>query len=782
METPIEHVRLVRFGPFEANFTTGELRKHGIRLKLQDQPLQVLKMLLARPGQLVTREEIRQTLWPSGTFVDFDNGLNAAVNRLREALGDSAENQKLVETLPRRGYRFIGAMDDTAPTGLRGQLTASPQSARPPATVGAADTAGSGVRRLIGKRLKVIAAASLIIAVIGAAAYLEFRRRTPVLTAKDTIVLADFTNSTGDPVFDGTLRQGLSVQLEQSPFLRTISDHEIQQTLPMMGQSPDAKLTPEIAREICLRTGSAAVLDGSIAQIGTQYLLTLKAFSCANGELLASTEAEGSDKSHVLDALGKATSEIRNKLGESLSTVQKFDRPLELATTSSLGALQAYSLGRKTMGVNNDSAAAVPFFQRAIRLDPNFAMAYARLGTCYVNVGQLSLGNESIKKAYELRERVSEREKFYIESHYYEYVTGDLEKAGRTYELWTHVYPRDSWPHANLGVIYSELGQMEKALEQFREAVRMEDVGLYFTDLAEVYVDLNRIEEAQATVKEAQAKNFNTYGLHLIQYLVAFLQDDAAGMTQQLSAVGEAGTEDVPLALEADTAAYLGRLGDARELSRRAVTSAERAEEKETAATYEVGAAMREALFGNAGKARQRAAAALALSRGRDVQCNAALVLAIAGDMAQAQALGDDLAKRFPEDTEVQFDCLPTLDGQRALSRNDASRAIMLLHGAAPTEMGIGRLYPVYVRGEAYLAAHKCIEAAAEFQKILEHRGIVFNQPFGALAHLELGRAYAMQGNREKAHVKYQDFLALWKDADPDLPILKQAKAEYAKL
>ena len=603
--------------------------------------------------------------------------------------------------------------------------------------------------------------------------------RTPALTAKDTIVLADFTNSTGDPVFDGTLRQGLSVQLEQSPFLSTISDQEIKQTLPMMGQRPDAKLTPEIARELCQRTGSAAVLDGSIAQIGTQYLLTLEAFSCANGELLASTEAEGRDKSYVLDALGKAASEIRHKLGESLSTVQKFDRPLEQATTSSLGALQAYSLGRKTMGVDNNSAGAVPFFQRAIRLDPNFAMAYARLGTCYVNVGQLSLGNESVKKAYELRERVSEREKFYIESHYYEYVTGDLEKAGRTYELWTQVYPRDSWPHANLGVIYSELGQIEKALEQFREAVRMEDYGLYFTDLVETYIDLNRIEEAQATVKEAQAKNFDTIGL---QYLVAFFQNDAAGMTQQLAALGKAGREGAQLDLEADTAAYFGRLGNAREFSRRGVTSAKRAEEKETAAAHEAGAAMREALFGNAGEARQRAAAALALSTGRDVQCNAALVLANAGDVPRAQALGDDLAKRFPEDSEVQFDCLPTLHGQRALSRNDPSKAIMLLDTAAPTELGIGRLYPAYVRGEAYLAAHRGAEAAAEFQKILDHRGIVLNDPIGALAHLQLGRAYAMQGNREKAHIKYQDFLALWKDADPDIPILRQAKAEYAKL
>jgi serine/threonine protein kinase/predicted Zn-dependent protease len=639
-----------------------------------------------------------------------------------------------------------------------------------------------------GKRWKI---AFLVVALAVAGGLYYRSHQSKRLTEKDTILLADFTNTTGDSVFDGALRQGLTVQLEQSPFLSLVPDQRIQQNLRLMGQPPDARLTPEIARELCQRAGGAAVLDGSIASLGSQYVLGLKAENCRTGDSLAGEQERAMGKEQVLAAMDKAAANLRSKLGESLTTVQKFDTPIEQATTPSLEALQAYSLGRKTLATKGDNAAAVPLFQRAIRLDPNFAMAYASLGTSYGNLGETSLGAENTRKAYELRERVSEREKFYIESHYYSIVTGDLEKARRAYELWAQTYPRDWLPPDNLGGIYRILGQYDKRLAANRETLRLDPASAWsYAYLVYPYLNLNRLEEARATVEEAQAKHLDSPLLRIGLYQLAFLQNDPAGMAQQVTwAAGKPGVEDVLLAREADTAAYSGRLGEARDFSRRAVASAERAEEKEKAASYEADAALREALFGNAAAGRQQAAAALGLSTGRDVKYGAALALAMAGDAARAQALAEDLAKRFPEDTVVQFNYLPTLHAQLALSRNDASKAIDALQAAAPYELGdpteaftFLSLYPVYVRGEAYLAGHQETGAAAEFQKILDHRGVVFNEPIGALAHLSLARAYAMTGDTAKAKSAYQDFLTLWKDADPDIPILKEAKAEYAKL
>jgi tetratricopeptide (TPR) repeat protein len=516
--------------------------------------------------------------------------------------------------------------------------------------------------------------------------------------------------------------------------------------------------------------------------------------NCRTGDSLAQEQATADGKERVLKALGEAAANLRGKLGESLRTVQKFDTPLAQATTHSLEALQAFSLGRTMINHKTDYAAAVPFFQRAIRLDPNFAMAYAALGLGYSTLGETILAAENTRKAYELREHVSERERLYIESQYCELVTGDLEEARQTYELWRQTYPRDDIPPTNLGVIYRNVGQYDKALVAAREALRLDPDALSYANVVRSCVYLNRLEEAEATAKEAQAKNLDSPRLRLRLYPVAFLQGDAAGMAKQLAwAAGKPGVEDLFLYTEADTAAYFGRLGKARELSRRAVDSAERAEEKETAAGYEAGAALREALFGNAAESRQRAAAALLLSMGRDAQSGAALALALAGDASQVQArvekLTDDLAKRFPEDTIVQFNYLPTIRAQLALDRADSSKAIGALQAAAPYELGTPgssafrpTLYPVYVRGEAYLAAHRGSEAAAEFQKILDHRGVVFNEPIGAFAHLGLARAYVLQGDTAKARAAYQNFFTLWKDADPDIPILIAAKSEYAKL
>jgi serine/threonine protein kinase/tetratricopeptide (TPR) repeat protein len=632
------------------------------------------------------------------------------------------------------------------------------------------------------RRWKVIVPRVIAIATLAAGSYFYFHR-TPKLTDKDTLVLADFTNTTGDAVFDGTLRQGLAVQLEQSPFLSLVSEQRIQQTLSLMGQPPDAKLTPQIAWDVCQRTGGAAVLNGSIAQIGAQYLLTLKAVTCINGESLTSTEAQASDKNHVLDALGKTASEIRNKLGESINSIQKFDTPLEQATTPSLEALQAYSLGRGIM--NKGDSDPIPHFRRAIELDPTFAIAYATLGFRYSDSNH-TLAVEYLQKAYELRDRVTERERFYIEAHYSGTVTGDLEKARPVFELWAQTYPRDWTPHSNLAIfICPVFGQYDQALEESRQTVRLSpDNGFAYATLFAGYLNLNRFEEARSIAQERIAKIPDSRDFRLNLYQLAFLRNDAAGMAKQVDwAAGKPGVEDAFLSAEADTAAFFGRLGKAREFSRQATASAERAEQKETAAGYEADAALREALFGNKAEARPRAVSALHLSTVRDVQYGAALALALAGDAVRAQALADDLGKRFPEDTIVRINRLPTLHAQIALSRNDTSKAIEALQAAVPYELGSsGTLYPVFVHGGAYLEAHQGSEAAAEFQKILDHRGIVLSDPIGALAHLGLGRAYAMAGDTAKAKASYQDFLTLWKDADPDIPILKQAKAEYEKL
>jgi tetratricopeptide (TPR) repeat protein len=636
---------------------------------------------------------------------------------------------------------------------------------------------------------KIVPAALVLAALIAGGLYWR-SRPSGKLTEKDTIVLADFTNTTGDSVFDGTLRQGLAVQLEQSPYLSLISDERAQQTLKMMGQSPDARLTPDISREICQRTSSAATLTGSIAQIGSQYTVILKAVNCANGESLASSEAEAADKSHVLDALGKAASDIRGKLGESLRTVQKFETPLREASTSSLEALQAFSRGRQMIGAN-DFAGSIPLLQRAIQLDPNFAMAYAVLATSYSNIGEAGLSAENAKKAYDLRDRVSEREKFYIDSHYHEMATGDLDKARQTFILLAQNYPRDETAPTNLSVINTVLGDYEKALSDAQDAFKLNPSGLNYTNLISSFIVLNRFDEARAIAEEARAKKLDSGSLRIPLYQLAFLQNDKSGMAQQVAwAAGKPGLEDVFLAMEADTAAYAGQLRKAQEFTRQAAASAQRADEKETAALYESQGALRQALFGNSTAARENASAALHLSNSRDIQFLAAMTFAVAGDATTAQALVDDFKKRFPEDSVVQSMDLPAIQAQLALVHRDPSKALEILQSSSRYELGqaVGAgglspsLYPVWVRAEAYRAAGQGAEVAREYQKIIDHRGIVMNGPIGALAHLGLARAYALQGDTAKARVAYQDFFALWKDADPGVPVLIAAKSEYAKL
>ena len=632
----------------------------------------------------------------------------------------------------------------------------------------------------------------ILVIALALGGWLLFAHKTHALTDKDTIVLADFANSTGDSVFDGALRQGLSIQLEQSPFLSIISDQQIQQTLGLMGQRAEAKLTPQIARELCQRAGSVAVLDGSIAQVGSRYQVTLKAVNCSSGETLASAEALASDKDHVLDALGITASDMRNKLGESLTELQKFDTPLEQATTPSLEALKAFSTGFKVL-YRTGSGAALPFFKRATELDPGFAYAYTMLGRMQIDLGESLNGADATRKAYELRERASEREKYFISASYHAVVTGDLEKAHQICQLWVQDYPRAVEARNFLaGIVDLTLGRYDEVIEQAEEATRQHpQLPIAYAHLVYGNLALNRIDRAKAAYQLALDHHIGSSFLALAQYGIKFLDADTAGMAQLTKdAVGKPGLEDVFLADEGLTATYFGRLARGREFTRQAVASAQRAENKEAAACYVGSAALDEALVGNLIEARQQAMKALALSTGRDTQYGAGLALAFAGDTARVEALADDLSKRFPEDTMVQFNYLPTLRGLLALNHNEPDKAIAALQAATPydfaqpcqTSFCFQMVYPIFVRAEAFLAARKGGEAAAEFQKILEHRGIVMNEPIGALAHLGAARACVLQGDTAKARGAYQDFLTLWKDADPGIPILIAAKAEFAKL
>ncbi|MGA8309907.1 MAG: serine/threonine-protein kinase, partial [Terriglobales bacterium] len=666
------------------------------------------------------------------------------------------------------------------------RLKRDTESAR--VTVSAKPGAATGM----GKRWKVIVPAAVAVLALSVGSYFYFHR-IPKLTDKDTIVLADFTNTTGDPVFDGTLRQGMAVQLGQSPFLSLVSEERIQQVLRQMGRPADTLLSPEVAREICERTASAGVLDGSIASLGDQYVLGLRAKNCRTGDVLDEEQVQAARKEDVLNVLSRIASKFRTRVGESLTTVEKHDTPLAEATTPSLEALKAYSAARRIFSLTG-STAALPLFKRAIEIDPKFAMAHAWLGRMYGDIEEPALSAESTTIAYQLRDRVSDAEKFFVTGSYDLQVTGNLEKAQQTCESWAQTYPREWTPHAFLGgIIYPVAGNYEKAVEESKKAIELDpDRAIAYNRLASGYEYLDRLEEAENTLQRASERKLEIPDFLVQRYDIAFLKEDKAGMERE-AAVGQgnAGAEAWISDHEAFVLAYSGHLQQARMMSRRAADLAEQSGQRERAALYETGAALWEAFFGNAPEARRSATATLELSKELYVEYGAAFALAFSGDSSRSQALANDLERRFPEDTSAKFSYMPALRALLALNHNEPSRAIELLQIAAPYEQGaprssfhgfFGTFYPVYVRGEAYLAAHQGAEAATEFQKILDHRGIVISDPIGALARLQLGRAYALSGDKSKAKTAYQDFFALWKDADPDIPILREAKAEYAKL
>jgi DNA-binding winged helix-turn-helix (wHTH) protein/predicted Zn-dependent protease len=748
--------------------------------------MEVLLLLAERRGQLVTREEIIEKLWGKDVFLDTDNAINTAIRKIRQVLKDDPEQPRFVQTITGKGYRFIAPVTEP---GKEEAQEREGDSAR------AAKTEEPGTGKDLQKRWTLFVAAGAAVAALALAGYFYFHR-APKLTDKDTIVLADFANSTGDPVFDDTLRQGLAVQLEQSPFLSLISDERIQQMLKLMAKPADARLTPEVSREICERTASAAVLDGSIASLGSQYVLTLRAKDCRSGDVLDEEQVQAARKEDVLNALSQIASRFRTRVGESLSTVKSHDTPLAEATTPSLEALKAYSGGWQA-SFSSGSAAAVPFLKRAIEIDPNFASAYAALGRMYGDIGESALSAENTSRAYQLRDRTSDQERFFISLTYDLQVTGNLEKSHQTCDLWIQTYPRSWLPHGLLsGGIYPPLGKYEKAAEEAQTAIRIDpDFSIGYANLTASYLSQGRMADAENTLQRASERKLDIPDFYVLRYVIAFLKDDKTGMEREAARPREKpGVDDWMSNAEGFVAAYAGRLEEARKMSRRAADLARKDDRRETEALYETDAAVREALFGNVSSAKQGTKRALELSKSRDVGYGAGLALALSGDSFRSQAVSDDLSRRFPEDTRIQFIYLPTLSALLALNNREPSKAIESLQTAIPYELGTpseggsefllgtSNLYPAYVRGVAYLVARRGREAAAEFQKILDHRGTVASDPIGALAHLQLGRAYALAGDKAKARSAYQDFLTLWKDADPDIPILKQAQAEHANL
>jgi serine/threonine protein kinase/tetratricopeptide (TPR) repeat protein len=653
----------------------------------------------------------------------------------------------------------------------------------------------------VAKVKKIAVPVLLVVLLVAGDLYYRSHQQSKRLTDKDTIVLADFANSTGDAIFDDTLKTALNVSLRQSPFLNVLSDSEVAKTLQLMTRPANTKLTPEVARELCQRAGSKAYLAGSVGSLGSEYVLGLKAVNCQNGDTLAQEQVTAASKEKVLDTLGEAASKLRTELGESLATVQRFDVPLDQATTSSLEALQAYSLGLRAT-YEKGPAAALPYHQRAIELDPNFAMGYRAVGYDYYDLSEPGRGSEYSTKAFQLREHASERERLAITAYYYRNVTGELDKAVQINQERIQSYPRESEAYGNLGSVYGELGQYEKAAQITRQALRLapDRVNLY-DNLGYYSLALQRFDETRQIIHEAQARKLDEHNLHDTLYSLAFLSADFAAMAeQQRWYAGNPEYENFGLALASDTEAYAGHLAKAREMTNRAVGSAIRADSKESGALWQANAALQLAAYGNAAGAGQSAAEALKLApTSQGVESEAVLAFAMAGDTARAESLAQDLGKRFPLDTQMQSLWLPAIKAQLALDKKNPALALKVPQAASPIELGnisfvanISCLYPTYVRGEVYLAAGQGTQAAAEFQKILDHSGIVWNCWTGALAHLGVARANALQSRtsqgadadaaRVRALAAYKDFLTLWKDADPDIPILKEAKAEYAKL
>jgi eukaryotic-like serine/threonine-protein kinase len=743
----VEDSATIRFGVFELDLHTRELRKAGRKVAIQEQPLRVLVTLLERPGELVTRDELREKLWEADTFVDFDTALNKAITKIRDVLADSAASPRFVETLPKRGYRFIAPVHKPTLDGVV-EIAEEERAGREPARLGWRTIAAVGVAGL-----------GLI-----AGGYFYFHR-VPKLTDKDTVVLSDFINRTGDPVFDRTLRQGLAIQLEQSPFLKIMDDEAVQQELRLMSLPAGSQLSEKIAHDICVRDGAAATIDGSISSMGRAYVIALEANTCQGGVTLAREQIQAEDKEHVLNAVGKAATAMRAKLGESLSSIQKLNRPLEQVTTPSLEALQNYDAGRDALN-QGQFLAAVPLLERATALDPNFAMAYRLLTLASSISGNHSRTCEYTGKAFALMDRVSEFEREFIAGDYYYDCTGELDKAIDAFRLGSRNYPREAGFPVELSSTYTRLGQFEEALKEAREAVRLQ-ANVEPPNIRELmaYLNLDRIGEAKQVAEKARSRGLDGAAFHMRALHIAFIEDDRAGAEREIQWFRGKPEEYYSFSFQAREADSLGRRREARELYRRASETALRRDLAGVASNLSAADALADALTGNCQTARRLGSPAFAL--------------ALCGDAAQAEKFAVDHSKLFPNGTLWNGVQLPEIRAAIELQAGHPAKAVELLAPAGPFERAYAEV--PYLRGLAYLRLEKGGEAAVEFQKILDHKGANWGLYY-ALSTLGMARVAAVSGDRKKAKAAYENFFALWKGADADIPILRQGQAEYRKL
>ena len=787
MDSPVRTDPSYRFGLFEVFPETGRLFRQGQRVKLQEQPFKLLLLLIEKPGEIVPREAIRQHLWPDNTFVEFDKSLGTAVLKLRQALGDDADNPRFVETVPKRGYRFLAPV--TRPEAIA-QGTPSPAviiAAPAPDTHSPAEIAPPaaklGARHVSFHRLFVIVVIGIAIVGVAIGVFRAYGEKS-ALKSTDLVILSGFKNSTGEPAFDDTLFQAFRIKLDESPFLNVMPDKTVRATLEGIGRQPGPQISLDDARAACSAARAAAVMHGEILQESGEYRLRLTAIRCQNERTLASEEVRVTSREEVLTALGAATDTLRHRLGEPQSSIEKFGTPLTQATTSSLAALKAFSLGeaKRTQGFDYE---AVPNYSMAVDLDPNFALGYARLGTIYQNAQEYKLGSLNYTKAFELREHTTERERLYLTAHYYSTVTGDLEKTEEAYLLWRQIYPHDMIPANNLADTYLTTGQCDKALQSAREARDLNPSHAFPVILVEyASMCLGRLDEAKAAYQDAIKRKLDGVNLHSCRYLIAFGESDEAAMNHELEWARGNPRESELLNAAAWAAIARGKVKQARLLFHSAEDNAVKNDLKEFAGDVALDDAQLEAELGYAAEARAAVVRGLHLApNSTNAQAFAALVLARLGDTNSANALASGVLKSAPQDTMLIQMVLPVSRALSDLHRHDAAGALSELHTVAPYDFGRPMVMsPIYYRGEALIAAHRYDDAAAEFQRLLDHHWVRPVSLYIPLAQLGLARAHRLAGNIDAARKDYAAFLALWKEADSDAPLLRQARAEFSQL
>lgn len=766
----------VRFGGFEIDLRSGELRSIGVGngaekvVLLRQQSLQVLRMLIESGGEIVTREEIKRALWPNDTNVDFDHSINTTIKILRRELGDSAEKPRYIQTLARRGYRLLVA-------------TEWPEATVPPVTAAVADA----LPKPSSSSHKWFALAALLIVVVAAGIWMYREHRSRVtLSADDTIVIADVDNLTTDPVFDDALRTVLFVSLEQTPYLNVLAPDKVSGTLKLLNLPVDAKVTPDIARRVCLRTNSKLIIASSIADAGNHFRIELNALSCQNGDVIARVRKDVASRNEIVHMVGVSAAQLREKLGEPASSLAKFNKPLEQATSPSPEAVQQLAVGYKRH-LALDLQGAIQHYRRAIELDPDFGLAYAGLGAAQNALSEYSLAAAAEKKAYELRNRMTEQTRFQVEHLYYDNVTGEQEKAYPVLLQWVQIFPRDVIGHNNLAQCLNALGQPDRDADELREAARLLPSPWSYRNWMFASIKANRLEEAKAVYDEAQARKFDGPDFHENRILIAFLQKDEPTMQAQWNWAAGKPMEERFLFGRSRVEAYHGHFAQARHLREQGISLAAKSNDPSGDVAFEYAEeALNEAAIGNLAEAQRSAQKAFAGSPNRNAKLVMALAFARAGDVRRAQGLADGLNQDAPLDTVIQDYCLPAIRAAMRLHENNPAEAVEILRPtvkydlASPT--GFNSLYPAYIRGLAYLQMGEARKAATEFQKLLDHPGIVGREITGALSHLQLARAQTMMGEEAAARQSHEDFLALWKDADPDIPIYRQAKGEYARL